>query len=83
MAGKTPTSHHRTGATPALTCDRQPVAQARHRSTPQNLNASARQSVTRPISGLFAVRSSINGTFAMSGAGSAAYRFCRLVDAPE
>jgi hypothetical protein len=25
----------------ALTCDRQPVAPARHRSTPQDLNASA------------------------------------------
>jgi len=31
----------------------------------------------------FAVPSSINATFAMSGAGTAAYRFCRLVDAPE
>jgi hypothetical protein len=31
----------------------------------------------------FAVHSSINGRFAMSGAGTAAYRFCRLVHAPE
>jgi hypothetical protein len=41
ITGKTPTSHHRTGAMPALTFDRQPVARARHRSTPQDLNVSA------------------------------------------
>ena len=32
-----------------------------------------------PISAPFAVRSSIDGRFTVSGAGSAAYRFCRLV----
>jgi hypothetical protein len=31
----------------------------------------------------FPVRSSINGRFATSGAGTAAYRFCRLVRVPE
>jgi hypothetical protein len=41
IAGQTPTSHHRTGAMPALTRDRQLVARARHRNTPQDLNASA------------------------------------------
>jgi hypothetical protein len=82
ITGKTPT-HHRTGAMPALICDRQPVARARHRSTPQDLNVSAPAKRDEADFGLFAVRSSINGTFAMSGAGSAAYRFCRLVDAPE
>jgi hypothetical protein len=67
---------------PALT-ERQSAVRACHRSMPQDLNASAPAKRDEPISGLFAVRSSINGTFAMTGAGSAAYRFCRLVDAPE
>src|SRR3954454_23772260 len=31
---------------------------------------------------VFALLSSIGGRFARSGAGTAAYRFCRLVDAP-
>ena len=35
-----------------------------------------------PISVPFAVRSHIDVRFALSGAGSAAYRFCRLVNAP-
>jgi hypothetical protein len=34
------------------------------------------------MSPAFALRSHIEVRFALSGAGSAAYRFCRLVNAP-
>jgi hypothetical protein len=41
IVDQTPTSHHRTGAMPTLTYERQSAAPACHRSTPQDLNASA------------------------------------------